>query len=126
LFSRSVKTAKPEGATNTNGPLTTSDINSIEVAMRDITTAPQRSKFLFLFIIGNKKTTGAMRTLIRAEANHERLARKEIHRTLAPGVSVQLAAKIRLSDVPYLVTHNYGDNTLLTLVSRTCTGEDRQ
>lgn len=93
--------------------------------MTNTTTAPQRSKFLFLFIIGNKKTPGAMRTIIRAEANHERLARKEIHRTLAPGVSVQLAAKIRLGDVPYLVTHNYGNNTLLTLASRTYIGEVR-
>ncbi|EIX5883588.1 host cell division inhibitor Icd-like protein [Escherichia coli] len=79
LNTRALKKAKPEGARNTNGLLTTNDSNSIEVAMRNHTTHPQGrdshnlNKYIWRFIA----LSTAQPRVITIEATSEQEARQQ-------------------------------------------------
>lgn len=82
------KIAKPAGATNTNGPLTTTDIKTIEAAMKNSTTSPQ-PKFTWLFL-GTPEGQACTPVVIRIAADTEAEAR-----SWNPGWTLTFAAKIR-------------------------------
>ncbi|EFI6119665.1 host cell division inhibitor Icd-like protein [Escherichia coli] len=96
LNTETLKKAKPEGARNTNGLLTTNDSESIEVAMLNHTTHPQGrdlhnlNKFTWRFI-----TFGASeRQIIHVTAWTEREARNRC----PSGCVAVFAARIRLGE----------------------------
>lgn len=93
---QSVKTAKPEGALTPIGLLTTTDSNSIEVAMSNRTTHPQGrdsytlKKFTWRFLAINRHDKKAKPCRLSAEAETEREARS----ILAPHFILSLAARL--------------------------------
>lgn len=93
---RHKETAKPAGATNTNGLLTTTDSNSIEVAMSNRTTHPQGrdsytlKKFTWRFLAINRHDKKAKPCRLSVEAETEREARS----ILAPHFILSLAARL--------------------------------
>ncbi|WP_342185980.1 host cell division inhibitor Icd-like protein [Serratia ureilytica] len=90
------KTAKPAGATNTNGLLTTNVNASNEVAMLDHTTHPQGrdsltlNKFTWRFLALSRTDFKAKPCCLSVEAATEREAR----RILAPYYILSLAARL--------------------------------
>jgi hypothetical protein len=76
------KITKPAGATNTNGPLTTTDRTSIEVAMSDHTTpltgrnSLSPNKFTWRFLAISRLDRNAKPCRMSAEAHTEREARQ--------------------------------------------------
>ncbi|MBH3127248.1 host cell division inhibitor Icd-like protein [Serratia marcescens] len=90
------KTAKPAGATNTNGLLTTNVNASNEVAMLDHTTHPQGrdslapNKFTWRFLALSRTDFKAKPCRLSVEAATERDAR----RILAPHFILSLAARL--------------------------------
>lgn len=84
---------KPAGATNTNGPLTTNDNESIEVAMLNHTTHPQGrdshnlNKYIWRFIA----LSTAQPRVITIEATSEQEARQQS----PDGCVMVFAARIR-------------------------------
>lgn len=93
LNTGTLKKAKPEGARNTNGLLTTNDSESIEVAMRNHTTHPQGrdshnlSKYIWRFIA----LSTAQPRVITIEATSEQEARQQS----PDGCVMVFAARIR-------------------------------
>lgn len=93
---QSVKTAKPEGALTPIGLLTTTDSNSIEVAMSNRTTHPQGrdsytlKKFTWRFLAINRHDKKAKPCRLSVEAETEREARS----ILAPHFILSLAARL--------------------------------
>lgn len=93
LNTEALKKAKPEGARNTNGLLTTNDSNSIEVAMRNHTTHPQGrdshnlNKYIWRFIA----LSTAQPRVITIEATSEQEARQQS----PDGCVMVFAARIR-------------------------------
>lgn len=93
---QSVKTAKPEGALTPIGLLTTTDSNSIEVAMSNRTTHPQGrdsytlKKFTWRFLAINRHDKKAKPCRLSVEAGTEREARS----ILAPHFILSLAARL--------------------------------
>ncbi|HAW2881561.1 TPA: host cell division inhibitor Icd-like protein [Escherichia coli] len=93
LNTGALKKAKPEGARNTNGLLTTNDSNSIEVAMRNHTTHPQGrdphnlNKYIWRFIA----LSTAQPRMITIEAISEQEARQQS----PTGCVMVFAARIR-------------------------------
>ncbi|UUE58419.1 hypothetical protein [Pectobacterium aroidearum] len=72
-------------------------------------------KFLFLFLIGKSGTPDTERSAISIKANNVRIAWKLVNRAVASGTSMKLAAKIRLTNVPYSVTR-YADGVGLIML----------
>lgn len=97
---------KPAGATNTNGPLTTSDSKRIEVAMFDHTTHPQGrnshtpNKFTWRFLALSRSDRKAIPCRLSVEAFSEREARQ----VLAPHFILSLAARLPLQGVMKTIT----------------------
>ncbi|EEV6001142.1 host cell division inhibitor Icd-like protein [Escherichia coli] len=93
LNTRTPKKAKPEGARNTNGLLTTNDSRSIEVAMLNHTTHPQGrdshnlNKYIWRFIA----LSTAQTRVITIEATSEQEARQQS----PDGCVMVFAARIR-------------------------------
>ncbi|HAO2825608.1 TPA: host cell division inhibitor Icd-like protein [Escherichia coli] len=93
LNTGTLKKAKPEGARNTNGLLTTNDSNSIEVAMLNHTTHPQGrdshnlNKYIWRFIA----LSTAQPRVITIEATSEQEARQQS----PAGCVMVFAARIR-------------------------------
>lgn len=93
---QSVKTAKPEGALTPIGLLTTTDSNSIEVAMSNRTTHPQGrdsytlKKFTWRFLAINRHDKKAKPCRLSVEDETEREARS----ILAPHFILSLAARL--------------------------------
>lgn len=93
LNTGTLKKAKPEGARNTNGLLTTNDSNSIEVAMLNHTTHPQGrdshnlNKYIWRFIA----LSTAQPRVITIEATSEQEARQQS----PDGCVMVFAARIR-------------------------------
>lgn len=93
LNTGTLKKAKPEGARNTNGLLTTNDNESIEVAMRNYTTHPQGrdshnlNKYIWRFIA----LSTAQPRVITIEATSEQEARQQS----PDGCVMVFAARIR-------------------------------
>lgn len=100
---QSVKTAKPEGALTPIGLLTTTDSNSIEVAMSNRTTHPQGrdsytlKKFTWRFLAINRHDKKAKPCRLSVEAETEREAR----RILAPHFILSLAARLPVVGVSH-------------------------
>ncbi len=98
---QSVKTAKPEGALTPIGLLTTTDSNSIEVAMSNRTTHPQGrdsytlKKFTWRFLAINRHDKKAKPCRLSVEAETEREARL----ILAPHFILSLSARIPVLEV---------------------------
>lgn len=98
---QSVKTAKPEGALTPIGLLTTTDSNSIEVAMSNRTTHPQGrdsytlKKFTWRFLAVNRHDKKAKPCRLSVEAETEREARL----ILAPHFILSLSARIPVLEV---------------------------
>lgn len=101
IGSRHQETAKPAGATNTDGLLTTTDSNSIEVAMSNRTTHPKGrdsytlNKFTWRFLAINRHDKKAKPCRLSVEAGTEREAR----RILAPHFILSLSARIPVLEV---------------------------
>lgn len=93
LNTGTLKKAKPEGARNTNGLLTTNDNDSIEVAMRNYTRHPQGrdsynlNKYIWRFIA----LSTAQPRVITIEATSEQEARQQS----PDGCVMVFAARIR-------------------------------
>lgn len=93
LNTGTLKKAKPEGARNTNGLLTTNDNDSIEVAMRNYTRHPQGrdsynlNKYIWRFIA----LSTAQPRVITIEATSEQEARQQS----PAGCVMVFAARIR-------------------------------
>ena len=93
LNTGTLKKAKPEGARNTNGLLTTNDRKIIEVAMRNYTTHPQGrdshnlNKYIWRFIA----LSTAQPRVIHIEATSEQEARQQS----PDGCVMVFAARIR-------------------------------
>ncbi|EHF8090176.1 TPA: host cell division inhibitor Icd-like protein [Escherichia coli] len=93
LNTGTLKKAKPEGARNTNGLLTTNDNESIEVAMLNHTTHPQGrdshnlNKYIWRFIA----LSTAQPRVITIEASSEQEARQQS----PAGCVMVFAARIR-------------------------------
>lgn len=98
---QSVKAAKPEGALTPIGLLTTTDSNSIEVAMSNRTTHPQGrdsytlKKFTWRFLAINRHDKKAKPCRLSVEAGTEREAR----RILAPHFILSLSARLPVLEV---------------------------
>lgn len=98
---QSVKTAKPEGALTPIGLLTTTDSNSIEVAMSNRTTHPQGrdsytlKKFTWRFLAINRHDKKAKPCRLSVEAETEREAR----RILAPHFILSLSARLPVLEI---------------------------
>ena len=98
---RSVKTAKPEGALTPIGLLTTTDSNSIEVAMSNRTTHPQGrdsytlKKFTWCFLAINHHDKKAKPCRLSVGAETEREAR----RILAPHFILSLSARLHVLEI---------------------------
>lgn len=90
------KIAKPAGATNTNGPLTTTDIKTIEAAMKNSTTHPQGlNNYTWRFLAINRHDKKAIPCRLSVDAATEQEAR----RILAPHFVLSLAARLPLPEV---------------------------
>ncbi|MGT3173470.1 host cell division inhibitor Icd-like protein [Yersinia enterocolitica] len=68
---QSVKTAKPGSVSPLTGPLTTNDNYTIEAAMKNNTTAPQRFTFLFLAVMRANTQAHPHREQISATSERE-------------------------------------------------------
>ncbi|MBN3345039.1 hypothetical protein H5A44_21785 [Pectobacterium brasiliense] len=75
-------------------------------------------KYLFLFLIGKSGTPDAERSAISIKANNVRIAWRLVNRSVASGTSMKLAAKIRLTNVPYSVTSDADGAGLIMLFSK--------
>lgn len=108
LFQQGTKTAKPAGATNTNGPLTTTVITSNEAAMKEHTQT--HPKFTWLFLAKPKRHPGCPPVIVRFSADTEDAARQAF-----PGWSLTFAAKIRTESPCRFALHDYASGMSLEL-----------
>jgi len=98
------KIAKPAGATNTNGPLTTTDSIIIEAAMQNHTTpltgrnSLTPNKFTWRFLAVSRSDRNAKPCRMSVEAHTEREARQE----LAPHFILSLAARLPIPEVSHV------------------------